>query len=356
MNNFISTFDELNKLYEEDERKKKATVGKEACDEDDVDESLVGTAVAAGAAAIGSTVGKKIGDKISESVESDEEVEESIIGTAAAACVGAAAGKAIANKLTEDEEVEDIIDDETSIEEEPVEEESVVRQLALECANCGAITIKDEADVKVDEETDLANMEDTCEFCEEAKGHKIVGVVTPYEEEIEIVDDEEEVTEGLVEGITVKYGRGKPEVKFDTLEDAVKHINDGMKKKAEDSYILYNNGKEMIWLDWYQASRDGSNNDYTVSRQEDKKTIKFEPKVGLSIIGELDERYDDEVGSGWSRSTPYSTQKGVGVWGNSTSSSSKKEKEVDWYTKYKNQQNSRSEPINSWDEYDRYNR
>lgn len=349
MNNFISTFDELNKLYEEDERKKKATAVKEACDEDDVDESLVGTAVAAGAAAIGSTVGKKIGDKISESVESDEEVEESIIGTAAAACVGAAAGKAIANKLTEDEEVEDIIDDETSAEEEPVEEEPVVRQLALECANCGAITIKDEADVKVDEETDLANMEDTCEFCEEAKGHKIVGVVTPYEEA------EEEVTESLVEGITVKYGRGKPEVKFDTLEDAVNHINDGMKKKAEDSYILYNNGKEMIWLDWYQASRDGSNNGYTVSRQDDKKTIKFEPNVGLSIIGDLEERlYDDELGSGWNRNTPYSTQSTGRVFGGQKNDPPQWWKdagrsEADW-------NRAKSSAINSWDDDNRYNR
>jgi hypothetical protein len=309
MNNFISTFDELNKLYEEDERK-----GKKVAKDVDADEGLIAGALAtAGAAAAGRVIGDKISDKLSEDA---------------------------------DEEVEDIIDDEMPAEEEPVEEEPVVRQLALECANCGAITIKDEVDVKVDEETDLANMEDTCEFCEEAKGHKIVGVVTPYEEA------EEEVTESLVEGVTVKYGRGKPEVKFDTLEDAVNHINDGMKKKAEDSYILYNNGKEMIWLDWYQASRDGSNNGYTVSRQDDKKTIKFEPNVGLSIIGDLDERYyDDEVGNGRDRSTPYSTQKGVGVWKNETPDWWKKSgrSEADW-------NRAKSSAINSWDDDNRYNR
>jgi hypothetical protein len=190
MNNFISTFDELNKLYEEDERK-----GKKVAKDVDADEGLIAGALAtAGAAAAGKVIGDKISDKLSEGA---------------------------------DEEVEDIVDDEVPAEEAPTEEapteeEPIVRQLALECANCGAITIRDEADVKVDEEADLVNMEDACEFCEEAKGHKIVGVVTPYEEA------EEEVTEGL------------------------------------------------------------------------------------------DERYDDEIGNGWNRSTPYSSQSGRGVWKNET--------------------------------------
>jgi hypothetical protein len=376
----------------------------------------------------------------------------------------AAEDELVDDEVVEEDDPEDEIDIEIVDDEEP-------RQVICECDKCGALVIKDEATIVADEKSDLVNVEDECQFCEEAKGFKIVGVVAPYENDNEdsepAVDEEAETVEeglfdfgkkkrekeaaakkaaadaeakreaekaaaakrdadraaqyrrdeaerekrdrelkrqyerdrynsikgdtpsntgyrginysggdyysedidaeGLVEGFSVKYGRGKPEVKFDTLEDAVKHINDGMKKKAEDSYILYNNGKEMIWLDWYQASRDGSNNDYTVSRQEDKKTIKFEPKVGLSIIGELDERYDDEVGNGWSRSTPYSTQKGVGVWKNdnnrnsSRTSSNSQNSTDNWYTKLqKNNPNfydkPTSGPINSWDEYDRYNR
>ena len=112
MYNFISTFDELNKLYEE------------------VDSA-----------------------KLTEAAE-DEAVEDEIV---------------------EDE----MSVEETSIEEPVVDEEP--RQVICECDKCGALVIKDEADIVVDEETDLVNIEDECQFCEEAKGFKIVGVVAPYE-------------------------------------------------------------------------------------------------------------------------------------------------------------------------------
>ena len=90
----------------------------------------------------------------------------------------------------DDEEIE-IVDDEAPEEEpeeeveEPAVEEEEARQLILECDNCGALVIRAEADVKVDEETDLANVGDVCEFCEESVGSKIVGVVAPYEEALE---------------------------------------------------------------------------------------------------------------------------------------------------------------------------
>jgi rubrerythrin len=89
-------------------------------------------------------------------------------------------------EAAEDEEIlvdeEPIVDDETAAEETVEEAEELEEaQLVLECENCGAITLKAEADVKVDEETDLANIEEKCQYCEEAKGYKIVGTVMPYE-------------------------------------------------------------------------------------------------------------------------------------------------------------------------------
>ena len=88
---------------------------------------------------------------------------------------------------------------------EPFEEEET-QQIIVECDKCGALVIIDDADVVVDEETDLVNVEDACKFCEETAGYKIVGVVAPYEateDTIEIEDDEaiEDTTveESLVE-------------------------------------------------------------------------------------------------------------------------------------------------------------
>lgn len=144
--NFISTFEELNKLYEE------AT------------------------------------PKATEEVVEESAVEE--------ACT-----KKALTEAAEDEEIE-ITDEETPVEAEPVEdsaEEPVVedepRQLILECDKCGALVIKSEADVVADEESGLVNVDDKCAFCEETAGYTIIGVVVPYEE----AEVEEPVEEGFVE-------------------------------------------------------------------------------------------------------------------------------------------------------------
>ena len=73
------------------------------------------------------------------------------------------------------------------------------KQVILECSKCGALAIKDEADVVVDADTDLANVDEACQYCEEAEGYKIVGVVAPYESssEEEAVEDDEIVEESL---------------------------------------------------------------------------------------------------------------------------------------------------------------
>lgn len=149
MNNFISTFEELNKLYEEAEA-----------------------------------------PKVEKKVKKPEEVVEE-------SCV-----KEELTEAAEDEEIE-IVDDEANIEEipddglveeEPVEEDEP-RQVIIECSKCGALVIKDEADIVSDEESDLVNIEDPCEYCEEEEGYKIVGVVTPYEAAEEIVAEETPIEE-----------------------------------------------------------------------------------------------------------------------------------------------------------------
>ena len=139
--NFISTFEELNKLYEEAPKAER---------EDD---------------------------------NSTEAVEE--------ACV-----KEELTEAAEDEEIE-IVDDEQSIDDAPIEElaESEPVQFVLECSKCGALIVKSEEDVtEVDEDTNLVNVGDECKFCEEAEGYKIIGTLVPYEvteaEDIDAVDDE----------------------------------------------------------------------------------------------------------------------------------------------------------------------
>lgn len=91
---------------------------------------------------------------------------------------------------------EDELVAEETVDEAPIEEPAAdePKQLVLECSKCGALVIKAEDDVEVDDETDLADIEDACAFCEEAEGYKIIGTFIPSE------NNSTEVAESLYEG------------------------------------------------------------------------------------------------------------------------------------------------------------
>jgi hypothetical protein len=101
--------------------------------------------------------------------------------------------------LTDDEP---IVDDEAV--EVPVDEtEEAPKQLVLECSKCGALSLKNEEEVVVDEATDLANVEEKCQFCEEAEGYKILGAMVSYDGAVvsdNAEDTDETTTESLTEG------------------------------------------------------------------------------------------------------------------------------------------------------------
>jgi co-chaperonin GroES (HSP10) len=93
--------------------------------------------------------------------------------------------------LFEDAEEEEIV-----IEDEPEDEEAAVEdaQLVLECSNCGGIKVMAEADVNINEETDLANVGDACQYCEEAEGYRVLGTLNPYTAEEPVEESLEEST------------------------------------------------------------------------------------------------------------------------------------------------------------------
>jgi hypothetical protein len=185
--NFISTFDELNKLYEEDQK---------------VDSKQTNPITEGGYVAHysydgsekkapqwwldkgGTDASWREQQRINNSGKHDEETGQYIWGNQRQLHCDAeeATGGQDLIEAADDEEVE--------IVDEP-------RQVICECDKCGALVIKDEADIIVDEETDLANVEDKCEFCEEANGYKIVGVVAPYESVAEEAPVEDVVEESL---------------------------------------------------------------------------------------------------------------------------------------------------------------
>ena len=347
--NFISTFEELEKLYEEADTKKpgrqKRTAIKERLYDDEAPLGRgelypSGTRTKADYCRTDDVPGWwfQQGGTVDEWRKRVSGKKESL------------------EEAADDEEIE-IVDDEAVEDPEP-------KQTIIECAKCGALAIVDE--VEVDEESDLVNVKDECKFCEEKEGYKIVGSVVPYEEtevaEDETVEDEAEEAEEAVEEVEepgeelaeeddiidedladvarkvfdksasvetqqrwedelnddaypisdkrraqlekkfaqqrdweerhvkteacneaygVKLGRGKPVEEFDTLEAAIKNINDGMKSRSSETFVLYNGDAEMIWIDRY-AERDGHDLGYTVSRHDDKSVTFDEDKQTLS--------------------------------------------------------------------------
>lgn len=91
---------------------------------------------------------------------------------------------------TEEAPAEEAEAEEIEVEEDEDESAETEEQQVLECAKCGALTIKAATDVKIEDESDLANVEDACQYCNETAGYKVLGSFVPYK-------DEEELEEGI---------------------------------------------------------------------------------------------------------------------------------------------------------------
>lgn len=146
-------------------------------------------------------------EELSSLYESEEPVTDVEEVTEEVATKGETEEKPLTEAIEDDEVVDPAETEETDEVEEPASEE--VRQVVLECTNCGAVVIRAESDVKVDDESDLANVKEPCQYCEETAGYKIVGIVAPYEveeaaeeaveEEDAAFTDDESVEESLLD-------------------------------------------------------------------------------------------------------------------------------------------------------------
>jgi hypothetical protein len=94
----------------------------------------------------------------------------------------------VLEEAVEDEVVDEEIPADEEIEVEDEEAEAADTQLVLECSKCGALIIKPEAEAVASDETDLVNVEEACQYCEEAEGYKVIGTFIPSEETAEITE------------------------------------------------------------------------------------------------------------------------------------------------------------------------
>ena len=125
----------------------------------------------------------------------------------------------LADTLNAEDNTVNIIDPEAESEEDI--QDSYMDKAILECEVCHSLIYKGKDEIKIDEESQLANIDEECPYCFSTNGYKIVGQVAPFEEESEDDDvdikvddveihvdddekdsdeDEDEVNESLKEG------------------------------------------------------------------------------------------------------------------------------------------------------------
>ena len=92
------------------------------------------------------------------------------------------------------------ITDPDTTEEDDLKD-SYVGSVILECEVCHSPIFKNVEDVIVDEDSDLANIEDECPICHSNDGFTIIGQVAPYQEEpeLEVEIEDKEVSDDEIE-------------------------------------------------------------------------------------------------------------------------------------------------------------
>jgi hypothetical protein len=128
----------------------------------------------------------------------------------------------LANFLDDDmlNDFEAIIDPEAETKEEL--KDSYMGNVICRCPICRSLIYRDPEEIKVDEEEQLANLEEPCPYCFEHGGFEIVGQVAPYEEVT--VEGADENTKVEVDGQEVNTD---PEAEEDREEVLDESLNEG---------------------------------------------------------------------------------------------------------------------------------
>ena len=138
-------------------------------------------------------------------------------------------------------------------------------EVILKCSTCGGLICKEPSQVVVDEQTQLANVEEECPYCYNVGGYEVVGEVRSPEENVDVdvtVNDDDtlevdsdnvkvenkSMTEGLNEDVSVDKL-----AKF--IEEAVEGLKAGegtnYRYKFDDRFALF-----VGWLEGYDEDDD----------------------------------------------------------------------------------------------------
>lgn len=237
-------------------------------------------------------------------------------------------------KADEIEEFEDIIDPLAQTEEEL--KDSYLGKAILDCEVCHSKLYKDPEEVVIDEEAQLANLEEACPYCQSNEGFKVIGQVAEYcphcdhedeehtdaeEKEVEI-ESEEEIDESIKtkKGISrlrsVKESSKRDDIdadaddkkeiakkKFIKAKDSADSDRDyKLKKKGLkesntvwDNDTLYKIVKDTKDNKFYILKRRNSKNGFLNDRSKEKFDTPEEAKTALKDLSKLHFYIDESL-------------------------------------------------------------
>lgn len=137
----------------------------------------------------------------------------------------------------EDSENIEVIDADADDVEEL--EDSYVGKVILDCVVCHSKIYKDAENVVIDEDRELANIDEECPYCYSVEGYKIVGQIAPFEEKEEAdvkVEVEDKDNDGDMDEVSISADNDELEEGCDK-EDSLKEELEKVEIETEDSVI-----------------------------------------------------------------------------------------------------------------------
>lgn len=107
--------------------------------------------------------------------------------------------------------VQDVIDPEAENEEEL--EDTYIGKVILHCPVCNSMIYKDLEDIEKSDDEELVNVGEECPYCYVSDGFKVIGIVSPFQEEAEEEPAEEETE--------VEVSDDSPELEDENVEESL---------------------------------------------------------------------------------------------------------------------------------------
>lgn len=128
-----------------------------------------------------------------------------------------------------------VIDTEAETEDEL--KDSYVGKVIFECPVCDSLNYHDKETVEIDEDDNLANIDEECPYCHSVGGFKIIGEVAPYHEtEVEVeTTEEEKIEEACGHKAHKRIMKEADKPAATSIEDAQKWVDYDMEKYGKIS-------------------------------------------------------------------------------------------------------------------------